>query len=219
MAHNWMLKKWHLCIICEHTEMMQNEPCFSIRVLLMGTRWFKWREVECMREVHRGCRETVAGDFCFDFCDPKRGFADPARVARGWKQGKGATEKGHTHHTRNGIQHARNSPLWKYGKECPTNMASGFQAHRPWKKTLEHLNRKVNSKVAGLFYVGEQEYQNYSLGNKFCGGLKCWNYSGSANKYCGGKWKYRNYNGGGNKLAIFVRRLGLGWVCVFVSGA
>ena len=78
---------------------MQNEPCFSIRVLLMGTRWFKWREVECMREVHRGCRETVAGDFCFDFCDPKRGFADPARVARGWQARQGChRERPHTPH-------------------------------------------------------------------------------------------------------------------------
>ena len=194
--------------------------------LVFRSRFFWWAPGGLNGEKLNVCARYIGGvvkpslaTFALTFAT--RSAVSPTQLVlpEGGKQGKGATEKGHTHHTRYGIQHARNSPLWKYGKECPTNMASRFLAGRPWKKRLEHLNRKVNSKVAGLFCVGLQEYQNYSLGNKFCGGLKCWNYSGSANKYCGGKWKYRNYNGGGNKLAIFVRRLGLGWVCVFVSGA
>ena len=109
----------------------------------------------CARYIEGVVKPSLA-TFALTFAT--RSAVSPTQLVlpEGGKQGKGATEKGHTHHTRNGIQHARNSPLWKYGKECPTNMASRFLAGRPWKKRLEHLNRKVNSKVAGLFCVGLQ---------------------------------------------------------------
>ena len=95
-------------------------------------------------------------------------------LPEGGKQGKGATEKGHTHTTPDmessmrGIRHSENM-----AKNVPLIWQAGSWLADHGKKRLEHLNRKVNSKVAGLFCVGVQEYQNYSLGNKFCGGLKC----------------------------------------------
>ena len=37
-------------------------------------QWLWWKLDVCER-YRGGCRETVRGDFCFDFCDPMRGFA------------------------------------------------------------------------------------------------------------------------------------------------
>ena len=45
-----------------------------------------WWKLDVCERYTGGCRETVRGDFCFDFCDPMRGFAGPARVARGWQR-------------------------------------------------------------------------------------------------------------------------------------
>ena len=87
-------------------------------------------EVGCMREVQRGCRETVRGDFCFDFCDPMRGFASQLVLPEG---GKGATRLGHTPSTY-GIEHAWNS--LQQMKPRQREFASfGVDLHQPWQQS------------------------------------------------------------------------------------
>ena len=87
-------------------------------------------ELGCMREVQRGCRETVPGDFCFDFCDPMRGFAGPARVARGSRRCHQAIQTWpHTPHmesSMHGIRTKRVHQLWSSGP--PTMAASNSQS-------------------------------------------------------------------------------------------
>ena len=92
-------------------------------------RWL-WLNLDVCERYREGCRETVPGDFCFDFCDPMRGFAGPARVARGSRRCHQAIQTWpHTPHmesSMHGIRTKRVHQLWSSGP--PTMAASNSQS-------------------------------------------------------------------------------------------
>ena len=127
-------------------------------------QWLWWKLDVCER-YRGGCRETVRGDFCFDFCDPMRGFADPARVARGSRRCHQAWP--HTLHIWNRAcmesfpDETTTKRVGQFGSPANStnhgnthftilNLSSGMAALQTWKLSVENGLLSRNTKITAV---------------------------------------------------------------------